>query len=63
MSRSVIEKKIEISAPPDKVWRVFTDPAITKQLGGEYLPIGKLEVHLDGKPQTERCIQREQFLN
>ncbi|MBO9151545.1 SRPBCC domain-containing protein [Chitinophaga sp. GCM10012297] len=33
----VIEKTIEIHAPPSKVWRVFTDPALSRQMGGEYV--------------------------
>lgn len=37
MSNTVIQKAITINAPPDKVWRVFTEPAITRQLGGEYI--------------------------
>lgn len=34
---AVIEKTIEINALPAKVWRVFTDPALTRQMGGEYV--------------------------
>ena len=37
MDRSIIEKTIEINAPVRKVWRVFTDPEVTKQMGGEYV--------------------------
>jgi uncharacterized protein YndB with AHSA1/START domain len=36
MKKRIIEKVIEINATPEKVWRVFTDPAITRQMGGEY---------------------------
>lgn len=32
----VIEKQVEINAPVENVWRVFTEPAITRQMGGEY---------------------------
>jgi uncharacterized protein YndB with AHSA1/START domain len=32
-----IQKTIKINAPTDKVWRVFTDPVITRQMGGEYV--------------------------
>ncbi|WP_162946577.1 SRPBCC family protein [Chitinophaga barathri] len=32
-----IEKTIEINTAPAKVWRVFTDPAVTKEMGGEYV--------------------------
>ncbi|MCQ6958504.1 SRPBCC family protein [Mucilaginibacter aquariorum] len=37
MNTSLIERSIEINASPDKVWRVFTDAAITRQMGGEYV--------------------------
>jgi len=37
MSESFIEKWIEISAPVSKVWSVFTDPVLTRQMGGEYV--------------------------
>ena len=36
MSRA-IEKTIEVNATPEKLWRVFTDPLITRQMGGEYV--------------------------
>ena len=37
MSKLFVERSIEINAPASKVWRVFTDPAITRQMGGEYV--------------------------
>lgn len=37
MDRHQIEKSVEINAPISKVWRVFTDPALTRHMGGEYL--------------------------
>jgi uncharacterized protein YndB with AHSA1/START domain len=37
MSKLFIEKSIEIKAPVSRVWRVFTDPALTRQMGGEYV--------------------------
>ncbi|HTE24027.1 SRPBCC family protein [Flavitalea sp.] len=36
MDNQIIEKTIEIKAPLNKVWRVFTDPELTKQMGGYY---------------------------
>ena len=36
MSTAVIQKRLEINASPEQVWRVFTDPAISRQIGGEY---------------------------
>jgi uncharacterized protein YndB with AHSA1/START domain len=37
MSNFSIEKSIVINAPVYQVWRVFTDPALTRQMGGEYI--------------------------
>jgi uncharacterized protein YndB with AHSA1/START domain len=32
-----IEQTIDINAPASKVWRVFTDPNLSRQMGGEYV--------------------------
>lgn len=32
-----LEKAIEIDASPSQVWRIFTDPVLTRQMGGEYV--------------------------
>lgn len=37
MPNNFIEKSIEINAPISKVWRVFIDPVLTRQMGGEYV--------------------------
>ena len=37
MTYPAIKKSIEVQASPEKVWRVFTDPAVTRQMGGEYV--------------------------
>jgi uncharacterized protein YndB with AHSA1/START domain len=37
MPDNFVEKSIQIAAPVSKVWRVFTDPVLTRQMGGEYL--------------------------
>jgi uncharacterized protein YndB with AHSA1/START domain len=37
MSKVSIEKSIQINAPVSQVWRVFTDPALTRLMGGEYV--------------------------
>ena len=37
MNRPVIEKTIEINASIKIVWSVFTDPIVTRQMGGEYV--------------------------
>lgn len=36
MDNKIIEVEIEIKAPLNKVWSVFTNPEITKQMGGYY---------------------------
>jgi len=37
MPNLFIEKQIEIAAPAAIVWRVFTDPTLTRKMGGEYV--------------------------
>ena len=37
MPNLFIEKQIEIAAPAAVVWRVFTDPTLTRKMGGEYV--------------------------
>jgi len=37
MSKRSVQRSIEINAPVSKVWQVFTDPVITRQMGGEYV--------------------------
>ena len=37
MPNNYVEKVIEINAPVSKVLRVFTDPFLTRQMGGEYI--------------------------
>jgi uncharacterized protein YndB with AHSA1/START domain len=37
MSNQFVESSIEINAPVSKVWRVFTDPILTREMGGEYV--------------------------
>ena len=37
MDKSFIEKSIEIKTTPKLLWQVFTDPSITRRMGGEYL--------------------------
>lgn len=36
MENKIIEETIEINAPLNKVWNVFTNPEITKLMGGYY---------------------------
>ncbi|MGO4294321.1 SRPBCC domain-containing protein [Chitinophaga sp. RAB17] len=37
MDKPVIKKEININASTKNVWRVFTEPAVTRQMGGEYV--------------------------
>ena len=37
MTHRIIQKTVVINAPVEKVWRVFTDPLVTRQMGGEYV--------------------------
>ncbi len=61
MASTLIQKEITINAGADQVWRVFTDPSITKQLGGEYVTEWIVGSHfgwkgLDGKMYTSGTI-------
>lgn len=37
MTKPYLEKSIIINAPAETVWQVFTDPELTRQMGGEYV--------------------------
>jgi uncharacterized protein YndB with AHSA1/START domain len=37
MSIRSVQRSIEINATASKIWQVFTDPVITRQIGGEYV--------------------------
>jgi uncharacterized protein YndB with AHSA1/START domain len=37
MSKNSIEREITIATSAANVWRIFTDPAVTRSLGGEYV--------------------------
>lgn len=63
MSKLSIEKSVEINAPISQVWRVFTDPVLTRQMGGEYVSdweVGSLLrwKGLDGKILTNGTIMK-----
>ena len=63
MSKFFIEKSIEINALVSKVWRVFTDPVLTRQMGGEYVSDGKVGSSfgwrtLDGNIVTNGTIMK-----
>jgi uncharacterized protein YndB with AHSA1/START domain len=61
-----IQKTIKINAPTDKVWRVFTDPVITRQMGGEYVTDWKVGSSFgwkgkDGKMYTSGTILQVEY--
>jgi uncharacterized protein YndB with AHSA1/START domain len=63
MSQFLIEKSIEIGAPVSEVWRVFTNPALTRQMGGEYVSDWKVGSSFgwkasDGKMLTNGTIMK-----
>ena len=49
MDKSFIEKTIEINTIPKVLWRAFTDPLITRQMGGEYITDWKVGNSLSWK--------------
>ena len=63
MSKFSIEKSIEIDAPVSQVWRVFTDPVLTRQMGGEYVSDWEVGSSfswqgLDGRTLTNGTIMK-----
>lgn len=61
MPKSLIENTIEIKAPVSRVWRVFTNPALTRRMGGEYVSDWKVGSSFgwkgpDGKMVTNGTI-------
>jgi uncharacterized protein YndB with AHSA1/START domain len=69
MTKLFVDKTIEIHAPASKVWRVFTDPDLTRQMGGEYVSDWKVGSSfgfkgLDGtilKIEPEKLLQHKLF--
>ncbi len=63
MANQSLETKIEINAPASKVWRMFTDPDFTRQMGGEYVSDWKVGSSLgwrgmDGNILTKGIIKK-----
>jgi uncharacterized protein YndB with AHSA1/START domain len=63
MPKSFVEKSIEIDAPVSKVWRVFTDPVLTRQMGGEYVSDWKVGSSLRWKGPDGRMLTNGTILN
>ena len=58
-----VERSVEIDAPASTVWRVFTDPVLTREIGGEYVSAWNIGgsfgwKSLDGKMLTSGTILR-----
>lgn len=61
MPNDFVETSIETNAPVSKVWRVFTDPNLTRRMGGEYVSDWKVGSSfgwkgLDGQMLTNGSI-------
>jgi len=57
----VISKEIQVNATADKVWHIFINPAVTRQMGGEYVSDWKVGGPIgwkgkDGKMYTQGTI-------
>lgn len=60
MPNLFLEKTIEIAAPKAKVWSVFTDPELSRRMGGEYVTDWEAGSSIgwkaDGKMRTDGKI-------
>jgi uncharacterized protein YndB with AHSA1/START domain len=54
MDTPVVNKTIEINASTKKVWSIFTNPKVTKQMGGEYVSKWKVGSSFGWKGQDGR---------
>jgi uncharacterized protein YndB with AHSA1/START domain len=63
MPHNFIEKSIEIHAPVPKVWRVFTDPVLTRQMGGEYVSEWKVGSSFSWKGLDGQMLTKGLILN
>lgn len=62
MDKSFIEKTIVINAPVADVWSVFTNPTVTRQIGGEYVSDWKIGNDLGWKGIDGKMITRGSIL-
>jgi uncharacterized protein YndB with AHSA1/START domain len=58
MAKLFVERSIEIDAPVSKVWRVFTDPVLSRQMGGEYVTNWKV-----GSPFGWKALNGQMYTN
>lgn len=63
MPHSTVTMKVRINAPVTEVWRMFDDPAFTREIGGEYESEWREGAFigwktLDGRLQTRGTIVR-----
>ena len=58
MPKSLIKNTIEINAPVSKVWRVFTDPGLTRKMGGEYVSEWKPDAFFGWKGPDGKMVTR-----
>ena len=56
MSKLFVESSVEINAPASKAWQVFTDPALTRQMGGEYVSDWKVGSSFGWKGPDGRMV-------
>jgi hypothetical protein len=56
---TVIKQNITIHAPASKVWAMFNDPVLTRQMGGEYVSDWKEGSSLGWKGLNGNCLQTE----
>jgi uncharacterized protein YndB with AHSA1/START domain len=62
MSNFFIEDSITIRTPASRVWRVFTDPVLTRQMGGEYISDWKTSSPLQWKSLDGNVITNGSIL-
>ena len=62
MSKRIIQKTIKIDASVGKVWRVFTDPIVTRQMEGEYVTDWKVGSALGWKGKDGKIYKNGMVL-
>jgi len=62
MQRQSVETTVKINAPASQVWRMFTDPNFTKQMGGEYVSDWKVGSFLSWKGMGGNIMTKGKIL-